>query len=133
VGVLAQRPKCAPKLQRRSENIQVMALFGVVCKTVVAGLLTSFSSCEHVAGTSAAELSRSQARAAPLRCTAGAPVTGLCVGTPARHGRAPAGQVPQIKPAHPGAHRHNMHVPALGVLRRCAAWCDGHRECGSFG
>jgi hypothetical protein len=36
-----------------------------------------------------AELSRSwKSRAAPLRGTAGAPVAGLCVGTPARHGRA---------------------------------------------
>ncbi len=33
-GVIEQRPKYAPKSQRPSEDNQVMALFGVVCKTV---------------------------------------------------------------------------------------------------
>jgi len=46
VGGLAQRPKYAPKLPRRSESNQVMVPFGVVCKTV--GLADPSSSCEHV-------------------------------------------------------------------------------------
>jgi len=37
-------------------------------------------------------------KAAPLRGAAGAPATGPCVGTRARHGRADAGQQPQISP-----------------------------------
>ena len=47
----------------------------------------------------AAELSRIRSSAAPLRGAAGAPAAGLCVGTPARHGRATiTGQLPQINP-----------------------------------
>jgi hypothetical protein len=39
-------------------------------------------------------------RAAPPHGAAGAPDAGLCVGTPARHGRAATGQLPQINQSH---------------------------------
>jgi len=36
---------------------------------------------------------------------AGAPATGLCVGTPARHGRAAVAEAPQISRSHPSCYR----------------------------
>jgi hypothetical protein len=64
-------------------------------------------------------------KAAPLRGAAGASVAGLCVGTPARHGRAEAGQQAQINPAHSGgtddAARGRLPRPGLllgGLVRQ---------------
>jgi hypothetical protein len=72
-----------------------------------------------------AELSRSRnSRAAPLRGTAGTPVAGLCVGTPARHGRAAiAGQLRR------SGHAHGPAVRCMtGRLRRSIASLQSPRK-----